>query len=308
MVKVISIWGAAVALIGSASLSSSLRVPTPLALLNPASANSLPRANPLPGSVRQGSAPVPSISKSSSLISQLSDAIDLNLLAKASANFFQSDRYQTESEIQVKATSGATSLTSTARVVTTVQSPNQFRSEIFFSDSGDPKKPDSIVVSNGKQVWITRPGLKQYAVTPYPKFDQVDDNYWIGMSSLWFLEIPPEAREPIAQGALSDPKVQKQLGLADDVSIKGTTQTVDGQSLYVYEYVDKEGFAIRAFVEPTAAALQQVVVAGKSEGYDVVITERILKRTANPSTNIGTFQPPPRQGSKQVKTLAIGPL
>ncbi len=242
------------------------------------------------------------------LVSQLSDKIDLTLLAKASAVFLQSDRYRTESEIQVKATSGSTSLTSTARVTTIVQTPNKFRAEIFFPDSGNSQQPDSIVVSDGKQVWIFRPGLKHYAVTPYQKFDQIDDNYWVGMSSLWFLEIPPDARKPIAEGALSDSKVQAELGLSDDLPVKGMVQTIDGQELYVYEYTDKEGFSVRAFVEPKTATLQQVVLAGKSEGFDVVITERILRRVANPSVNASTFQAPPRAGFKPVKTLAIGPL
>lgn len=242
------------------------------------------------------------------LLSQIGDNIDLSLLAKASAAFLQSDRYRTESEIQVKATSNSTSLTSTAKVNTLVQSPNQFRAEITFPDSKNPNQPDSIVVSDGKQVWISRPDLKQYAIIPYEKFGQVDDNYWIGMSSLWFLEIPPETRKTLAQGALSDPKVQKDLGLSENLAVKGTTQTIDGQELYGYEYIDKEDFSIRAFVDPKTALLQQIVLSGQSAGFDIVITERILRRVADPTVTRLTFQPPPRSGAKQVKTLAIGPL
>jgi outer membrane lipoprotein-sorting protein len=242
------------------------------------------------------------------LISQLADKVDLTLLAKASANFLQSDRVQTESEIQVKATSGSTSVTSTAKATTIAQAPNKFRTELVFADSGNAQKPDSIVISDGKRVWIYRPGLKQYAITSYDKFDQVDDNYWVGMSSLWFLEIPAQVRKSIAQGALSDPKVQQQLGLPTDLAVKGSTETVNGQELYVYEYLDKEGFSIRAFVDPQTAALQQVVLTGKSDGFDVVITERILRRVTNPSINASTFQTSPHLGAKQVKTLAIGPL
>jgi outer membrane lipoprotein-sorting protein len=242
------------------------------------------------------------------ILSQVGDNLDLALLAKASAAFFQSERYRTESEIQVKATSGSTSLTSTARATTIVQSPNKFRAEIVFPDSKDPKQPDSIVISDGKQVWISRPGLKQYMVTPYKQFGQVEDNYWIGMSSLWFLEVSPATRETIAQGALADPEVQKDLGLSDETAIQGTTETINGQALYVYEYKDKQGFTIRAFVDPKTATLQQIILSGQSDGYDVLISERILRRVADPTITTLTFQPPPRTGAKQVKTLAIGPL
>ncbi|UBF24506.1 hypothetical protein K9N68_22825 [Kovacikia minuta CCNUW1] len=242
------------------------------------------------------------------IVSQLDSKVDFALLAKASAAFLQSDRYQTESEIQVQATSGGTNVISNAKAMTIVQAPNQFRSEVTFSPGKPGVKTGSTVVSDGKQVWMYRPDLKQYAVTSPQKFDDIDDNYWIGMSSLWFLQIPSEVRKPIAAGALSDPKIQKEIGLSDDLPITSSKQTIDGQELYVYEYTDKEGFAIRTFVEPATAALKQVVVTGKSESYDVIITERILRRTPAPSTTANTFKFSPPRGSKLVKSLSIGPL
>jgi outer membrane lipoprotein-sorting protein len=242
------------------------------------------------------------------MVSQLDSKVDLALLAKASAAFLQSDRYQTESEIQVQATSGGTEVTSNAKAITTVQSPSQFRSEITFAQPKATAKIGSTVISDGKQVWMYRPDLKQYAVMPVKNFDDSDDNYWIGMSSLWFLQIPAEVRKPIAAGALADPKVQKEMGLSNDLPLTGSKQTVNGQEFYVYEYTDKDGFAIRTFVEPATANLKQVVVTGKSEGYNVVITERILRRTPMPPTTASTFKFSPPKGAKLVKSLSIGPL
>ncbi len=242
------------------------------------------------------------------LVSQANEKLDLALLAKTGANFFQSDRYQTESEITVDATSNGTNVRSVAKVVTIAQSPNKFRAEISFASRNESPKTNSTVVSDGKKVWIYRSDLNQYTTMPYAKFDQLDDNYWVGMASYWFLAIPPDARKEIANGALADPAVQKELGLSDATDIKGSTQTIDGQTFYTYEYTDKDGNVIGALVDPQKAELKQIVITGKSEGFNVVITERILRRTPNPSTNATTFQSPVPAKAKQVKTLAIGPL
>jgi outer membrane lipoprotein-sorting protein len=241
------------------------------------------------------------------LLSQLTSKLDLALLAKSSAVFVKSDRYRTESEIRVKATSGGTDVTSLAKVMTLAQAPNQFRAEITFpSDTGTEVK--STVVSDGKQVWMYRSDLKQYAVTPYEKFDDLDDYYWIGMSSYWFLSVPTDVRKPIAEGALADPQVLKELGINNTSPLKGNSQTLDGRSLYSYEYTDKEGFTIAALIEPTTAELKQIRLTGKSEGFNIDIAERILTRTANPAIAASTFKFTPPLGAKLVQSVEIGPL
>ncbi len=241
------------------------------------------------------------------LLSQLNSKLNLSLLAKATAAFVQSDRYRTESEIRVKASSGSTDVTSLATVTTLVQAPNQFRAEIAFpSDSG--KEVKSIVISDGKQVWMYRPDLKQYAVTSFTKFDDLDDYFWIGMSSYWYLTVPADVRKPIAGGALADPQVLKELGMTETSPLKGSSQTLDGRSLYSYEFTDKEGFTISALVEPTTAELKQIRLTGKAEGFNIDIAERILSRTANPAIAPSTFKFTPPSGAKLVKSVAISPL
>jgi len=243
---------------------------------------------------------------SPTLLSQLNSKLDLPLLAKASAVFVQGDRYQTDSEIRVKATSGGTDVTSFAKVTTLVQSPNQFRAEISFpSDNATEVK--SIVISNGKQVWMYRPDLKQYAVIPYEKFDDLDGYYWIGLSSYWYLTVPAEIRKPIADGALADPQVLKELGIDDAFPLKGSSQTLDGRSLYRYEFTDSE-FTIATLIEPATAELKQIRLTGKSDGFNIDIAERILSRTLNPAIAGNTFKFTPPVGVKLVKSVEIGPL
>ena len=241
------------------------------------------------------------------LLSQLNSKLNLPLLAKATAAFVQSDRYRTESEMRVKASSGGTDVTSVAKVTTLVQVPYQFRAEITFpSDTG--KEVKSIVISDGKRVWMYRPDLKQYAVTPFEKFDDLDDYYWIGMSSYWYSSVTPDVRELFTNGSLTDPQVLKELGMTGTSPLKGSSQTLNGRSLYSYEFTDKEGFTISALVEPSTAELKQIRLNGKSDGFNVDIAERILSRTANPAIAASIFKFTPPSGAKLVKSVAIGPL
>ena len=249
----------------------------------------------------------PAKAMSPTLLSQLNSKLNLPLLAKATAAFVQSDRYRTESEMRVKASSGGTDVTSVAKVTTLVQVPYQFRAEITFpSDTG--KEVKSIVISDGKRVWMYRPDLKQYAVTPFEKFDDLNDYYWIGMSSYWYSSVTPDVRELFTNGSLTDPQVLKELGMTGTSPLKGSSQTLNGRSLYSYEFTDKEGFTISALVEPTTAELKQIRLNGKSDGFNVDIAERILSRTANPAIAASIFKFTPPSGAKLVKSVAIGPL
>lgn len=241
------------------------------------------------------------------LLSQLNSKLNLPLLAKATAAFVQSDRYRTESEMRVKASSGGTDVTSVAKVTTLVQVPYLFRAEITFpSDTG--KEVKSIVISDGKRVWMYRPDLKQYAVTPFEKFDDLDDYYWIGMSSYWYSSVTPDVRELFTNGSLTDPQVLKELSMTGTSPLKGSSQILNGRSLYSYAFTDKEGFTISALVEPTTAELKQIRLTGKSDGFNVDIAELILTRTPNPAIAPSTFKFTPPSGAKLVKSVEIGPL
>lgn len=241
------------------------------------------------------------------LLSQLSSKVDLTLLAKASAVFVQSDRYQTDSEIRVKATSGGTDVTSLAKVTTVVQAPNKFRAEITFpTDAG--KTVTSRVISDGKRIWLYRPDLQQYAITSVEKFDDLNDYYWVGISSYWYSTVTPDVRKLFASGTLADPQVLKELGITDTLPLKGASQTLDGRSLYRYEFTDKEGFTISALIEPATAEFKQIRLNGKSDGFNVDIIEHILSRTPNPAITADTFKFTPPSGAKLVKSVEIGPL
>lgn len=241
-------------------------------------------------------------------ISQATDP-DLPLLAQVIKKFLENSSYETNSEIRVNSIAGNTTVRTSVNVKTIAQHPNQFRSEITFTKPNQPgTKIITLVISNGKQVWLYRPDLQQYQIMTYSEFDQFEDSYWLGFSTMIYGQIPPDVRQAIVKNQATSQQVVEAVGL-ELKDLQGGPQALDGRPLYVYRYGDaREGFTFSTFVEPATATLRQMQIAGKFEGADVTIAERILSRTPNPAIapNAFTFSPPP--GVKQVKRLAIGPL
>ena len=244
--------------------------------------------------------------------SQLSNQPDLALLAKTVTNFVKSERYQTESELQLNATSSGTTVRSSAQVKTVAQSPQQFRSEITFGTSGSSGGRRYLVVSNGKQVWIYRPDLKEYAVSDYASFNKSDNSFLIGMSSSLFLEIAPEFKPLRVQGSISEQNIREvlvEMLRSEKALLKGGRRSLEGRDYYVYEYTDpKEGYTINALVAPDQATVEQIRIASQSEGVDVVINEKILRRVENPAIAADTFNFSPPQGAKKVKSISLEPF
>ena len=244
--------------------------------------------------------------------SQLSNQPDLTLLAKTVANFLKSDRYQTESELQLTGTSSGTTVTSSAQVKTLAQSPQQFRSEITFGTPGRSGVRRYLVISNGKQVWIYRPDLKQYAVMDYESFNKSDNSFLIGMSSSLFLEMAPDFQQMREQGSISDANIREVLQemlRSENATIKGGNRRLDGRDYYVYEYTDpKDGYTINALVATNTATVEQIRITSQAEGLDVVINEKILRRVENPPITANTFSFSPPQGATQVKSISLEPF
>jgi outer membrane lipoprotein-sorting protein len=246
---------------------------------------------------------------SPSSLSQATETLDLALLAKSITAFLKSDRYQTDSQTYFKVSSQGNETTIYLQNKIITQSGRKFRAEITYAKPGQTSQPGNLVVSDGKQLWIYRPDLKQYAVTTYTDFKNSDDWILLGLSPFAFLDFPQEDRKIVANGNLSAKNVLTYLNLSSNGEIQGATRTLEGETFYVYNYKDpKEGFILSAFINPKTAALKQLQLAGKSQNLDILLTEKILRRTPNPAVTSNTFKFTPPKGTKRVKSLSISPL
>ncbi|BAY27407.1 hypothetical protein NIES2100_72310 [Calothrix sp. NIES-2100] len=239
-------------------------------------------------------------------ISQATEQVDLPLLAKSITNFFGSDRYQTESQIEFNVGIEDSEITIYLQTKIITQSDQKFRAEIAWRKLGEQTKSGNLVVSDGKQVWIYRADLQQYAVKSYQEFQDSGDWIFISPSSIASLQVSEQYKQVIANGGLSDEKVLAELGILSKDFLKGDRRTINGDSFYVYTYRDlKEKFTFTAFVQPETAILKQLQFAGTNQGTDIVLTEKILSRTANPLVNAQTFKFSPPKGAKRVKSLSL---
>lgn len=250
-----------------------------------------------------------SIASSSKPATATPSQLDLPLLIKTGESFFKGNNYQTVSEMQLRGAKQGTDVTFYIQAKTTVNSTNQFRSEIAFTQDGKPSKESAIVVSDGKQVYIYRPDLKQYSVISSQAFNKSDDSFLIGLSSSFFLEFANNMGKYIASGALSQPEVIKEISTAANQAIQGETRDIEGKQTYVYSFNDpKQGYTISAFVNPQLANLEQMQIVGKDDGFDIAIIEKIQQRTEVKNLAPQTFKFTPPKGTKKVKSLSISPF
>ncbi|MEQ9355040.1 MAG: hypothetical protein RIG63_14615 [Coleofasciculus chthonoplastes F3-SA18-01] len=238
------------------------------------------------------------------------DDLDVSLLAKTVAKFIQAERYQTESEMQFSFEAQGFTGQFSVLVKTIAQSPQQFRTEISTPESGEFAQPSYIVVSDGSQVWIYNPELKQYAVSDYAQFNQSNDSFLIGFSSMLFLEMSAPFRQAFADGEVSSEGIIEQLESVfqaeGDLPLQGNRLNQEGQDYYTYSYQDREaGFTFTFLVEPNTAEVTQLQMSGKADGMDIKVTEQILDRVPSPrvAADIFTFVPP--AGVMQVESMAI---
>lgn len=259
----------------------------------------------LAGKVSAITTPPLKIATQAKTIAQTTQTIDIELLAKTISNFLQSSSYLTESESLLVAKTDGFDFSFNFKTKTIAQSGKKFRSEITFTPQGESKQINYLVISDGKQVWIYRPDLKQYAVISYTDFTE---SFFIGISSLAFVEIPEDTRKLIVQSENSQ-SIVKEFGLTNDSGLKQEKRTVDGEELSIYSYKDsKDGFTFTGFFQPQTANLKQVEMRGKNEGLDISITEKILQRTADPAIDAQTFTFTPPEGVKKVRSLSISPF
>jgi len=234
---------------------------------------------------------------------------DQALLSKGISNFFRSDRYLTRSESLLKGNlqGGGFEVTAQSSTKTIVQSGGKFRSEITFKKPDESQGITSLVVSDGKKVWIYRSDLKQYAVTSSTKFEESqEESFLIGISSMLFLSIDAPTRWQISSPNTSS-QILDELKLDKDSAVKVEKVTVDGKELYACKY-KAESFSISGFIEPDTTNLNQMQISGETEGIKILMTEKILERTPHPSIDAQTFIFTPPPGVKKVDSLSISPF
>lgn len=237
---------------------------------------------------------------------QKNKRINVDFLAQAIINFWQEDRYLTESVLELTGKVENKDYQIKSTVKTIAQSGNKFYSEITFGSPEDQDRKKYVVVSNGKTVWIYQPDAKQYSTIGYQNFQET---FLMGMSSVLFLSFPEDAKRLITQNVNEAQKFSEEMELVKNSQLEEENTVIDDESLTIYRYKDiGGGINLKALVNSDSALLKQIEFGGELEGTDMVIKEKIIQRTANPTITNQTFTFSPPPGVKKVRSLSISPF
>jgi outer membrane lipoprotein-sorting protein len=259
----------------------------------------VPPASPTPTPQSQPSSPAPSTANTP----------DLSLLTKAVGIFWQTDRAETKSQMTLDVAADGANIKMYAQIETIAQTGNKFVTKLTFKSPGETTKSSYKIVSNGKKVWIHRIDRRQYMETTFAKFNDSSDSFWIGTSSFLFTSLNETERREMIATLGSDRNILTTLLKGQTGDLQGRKQQLDGEELYNYSYENKkENWTFNGSIEPQTGVLKQIEIAGKSQGMNFSIADKIISRNSQPIISDKTFKFSPPKGVKKVKVLEIDPF
>jgi outer membrane lipoprotein-sorting protein len=234
---------------------------------------------------------------------------DLNLLSKAVGLFWQTDRAETKSQMTIDVAADGTNVKMYAQIETIAQTGNKFVTKLTFSSPGESAKSTYKIISNGKKVWVYRADRRQYMETTFAKFNDSSDSFWIGTSSFLFTSLNETERRDIVSTLGSDRNIFTTLLKGQTGDLQGRKQQLDGEELYNYSYENKQdNWIFNGLIQPQTGLVKQIEIAGKTQGMNFSIADKIISRNPQPTISSKTFRFSPPKGVKKVKSLEIDPF
>jgi outer membrane lipoprotein-sorting protein len=234
---------------------------------------------------------------------------DLSLLGKTVGVFWQTDRAETKSQMTIDVAANGTTIKMYAQIETIAQTGNKFVTKLTFTAPGESTKSTYRIISNGKKVWIYRPDRRQYMETTFAKFNDSSDSFWIGTSSFLFTSLTETERREMIGTLGSDRNLLTTLLKGQTGDLQGRKQQLDGEEIYNYSYENKkDDWIFNGLVQPQTGAVKQIEIAGKTQGMNFSISDKIISRNTQPTISNKTFKFLPAKGVKKVKSLEIDPF
>jgi outer membrane lipoprotein-sorting protein len=254
-------------------------------------------------------------------------ATDLPLLKRAIGKILQTDRAETESQIEINSSDEKGKKSKYFISVKTIaQVGGKFHSELTINRVGEKSIIKYNIISNGTKIWIYRPDLRQYK---YRDFYYSQPLYCtIGLFSGAFSGLSDVQRQELITDILGENGRIIPLSVKPLERVQVSQQQIDKEILSVYtdERDDNNrinGYykeRISGFINSKTAMLERIelkftdnhsqdLMRGKIIKYNrIEITEKIIKRNSQPRIAAKTFTFSPPKGVKKVTSLQIGPF
>jgi outer membrane lipoprotein-sorting protein len=234
-------------------------------------------------------------------------ATDLPSIEKAVGKFWQTDRSETESQIEINSSDEKGKTKDLVSVKTIAQVGRKFRSELTINRVGQTSKTKYTIVSDSKKVWIYRSDLRQYAEIGIEDFGREPSASIVGLSSFLFSSIDEDERRNLIADILGKPS--QMISLENLKLLQLRQQQIHRRDLSMYTYGDDDSLELKiiGFVYPQTATLERTEIKfGDREKYEFV--EKIVKRNSYVIIGSETFTFSPPKGVKKVNSLQIGPF
>ncbi len=261
---------------------------------------------------------------------------DLVLLAKAMQSLASTSAFFYEGDIEIKGVGKGLDFTGRERVRFTAKRPGKIRSDVMISLGDAPSGKHYITVADGAQIWVQRPGTRQYSVSRFNVADLIKDLNGLGILGALFCnrdllngigeiaKVPPEESAQLAEQLV-------ELLKKENIDLSGTTETVDGEEMPVYTLVlrktlpiavsKKEGDATvtrpsteqvtrtyRFFVDPKQAVMRRLEVHALDKGMNLTMTETVVRQNATPILTKGEFKFVPPPGHTKTERITVDML
>jgi outer membrane lipoprotein-sorting protein len=234
-------------------------------------------------------------------------ATDLPLLNRAIGKFWQTDRVETESQMEIDSSDDKGKSKYFVSVKTIAKVGRKIHSELTINKVGQTSKTKYTIVCDGNKTWIYQPDIRQYIEIDTNDFGREPTTSIIGLSSFLFTSIDEEQRQNLITDILGDRG--QIISLENFKIMKLGQQQIDSRVLSLYTHDDRDlEVKISAFVYPQTAILEQTEIKFGGRGKPIKIVEKIIKRNPEVTIDSKTFTFSPPRGVKKVKSIQVGPF
>ncbi len=256
-------------------------------------------------------------------------ATDLSLLTRAIGKFWQTDRAETESQIEIDSSDEKGKTKYFVSVKTIAKVGQKFRSELTIlhlrgsanDRVGQKSKIKYTIVSDGKKLYIYRQDLSQYIETNVDELYSTPFISIIGLFLVTFTALDEARRQDLITDILGDNGRILSLSFKPFDRLQVRQQQIDKEILSVHTYSDRDnGPRISGFINSKTALLERIDSTGTDNHNHISMTEeiikynriemteKIIKRNSQPTITAKTFTFSPPKGAKKVESLEIGPF
>jgi outer membrane lipoprotein-sorting protein len=234
-------------------------------------------------------------------------AIDLPLLKRAIGKFWQTDRAETESQMEIDSSDEKGKNKYFVSVKTIAQIGRKFRSELTIDRVGQKSKIKYTIVSDGEKVWVYRPDTRQYTETSNSEFYSKPSASIIGLFSITFITLTELQRQELTTDILGEHN--RILSLETFKGLQVRQQEIEKQNLSIYTYSDRDSeVSISGFIKPQTAMFDRIEFKFVDKQNRTEMVEKMIKRSSQPIITDRTFTFSPPKGVKKVRSLPTEPF